>query len=64
MVVVGIILALIGGIPMLINGLHRLAKKMQLTKTAGMFAHMHHIAHNFENKAIDWVVPDILSYSV
>jgi len=64
MVVIGFVLALIGGIPMLINGLHKLATKMQLTKTASMLARIHHVAHNFEHKAIDYIVPDVLSYVI
>jgi hypothetical protein len=63
-VIIGFVLALIGGIPMLINGLHKLATKLTLTKTADMLAHMHHVTHSFEQKAIDYIIPDILSYAL
>lgn len=63
-VVLGFALALIGGIPMLIKALHKLAGKLKLEKTANVLKHAHHVAHSAEQKIIDYIIPDILSYKL
>ena len=62
--IIGFILAIIGGIPMLLNGLYKLAKKYNFEKCAEAFQHAYHVAHEIEKKTIDIVIPDKLSYTI
>lgn len=60
--VLGITLGVIGGVPMLLSGLEKLAHYLGFEKTAKLLKKAHHVAHHFEEKVIDYVVPDKLSY--
>ena len=62
--VMGVGLAIMGGLPMLFKGLHKLAKVLNAEKCAVLFEKAYHVAHHFEEKTIDVVVPDKLSYFV
>jgi len=58
----GITLGAIGGVPMLLKGLYKLASFLKMPKTSQAFQHAYHVAHHFEEKVIDYAVPDKLSY--
>jgi hypothetical protein len=60
--VVGLGLGAIGGLPMLVKGLYKFAKFLKLTQTAALLEKVHHVLHQVEEKAIDYIVPDKLSY--
>lgn len=62
--VVGILLATIGGLPMLFKGLHSLANKLHAEKSAELFEKAEKVTHHFEQKVITGVVPDKLAYHV
>jgi hypothetical protein len=62
--VVGIGLAVMGGLPMLFKGLHKLANVLNAPNAAAMFEKAEHVTHAFEQKTIDFIVPDKLSYAV
>jgi hypothetical protein len=58
----GITLGAIGGVPLLLKGLYKLAAFLKMPKTSQAFQHAYHVAHHFEEKVIDYAVPDNLSY--
>lgn len=58
----GIALGAIGGVPLLLKGLYKLAAFLKMPKTSQAFQHAYHVAHHFEEKVIDYAVPDKLSY--
>ena len=60
--VLGIGLAIMGGLPMLFKGLHKLAGVLGAENAAKLFEKAEHITHSFEQKTIDFIVPDKLSY--
>lgn len=60
--VLGIGLAIMGGLPMLFKGLHKLAGVLGAENAAQLFEKAEHITHSFEQKTIDFIVPDKLSY--
>lgn len=62
--VMGVGLAIMGGLPMLFKGLHKLANVLHAERCAEMFEKAYHVVHHFEEKTIDLVVPDKLSYFV
>lgn len=62
--VIGVTLAMLGGVPMLLKGLMSLAKLLGAMDTAEILNKAYHVTHKFEKKAIDFIVPDILSYKV
>lgn len=62
--VLGIGLAILGGLPMLFTGLHKLASVMRAERAAKLFEKAEHITHAFEVKVINAVVPNKLSYFV
>ena len=61
--VIGIGLAIMGGLPMLFKGLHKLALVLGAENAAQLFEKAEHITHAFEQKTIDFMVPDKLSYA-
>lgn len=63
-VVFGFLLAIVGGTPMLLKALYKLAKKLQLTNTAKALNHAYHVAHKIEEKVVDYAIPDKLSYGL
>lgn len=58
----GVGLAVLGGMPMLFAGLHKLAKVLHAEKLAHLFHKAEHLAHALEVKVINAVVPNKLSY--
>lgn len=60
----GIGLALVGGLPLLFKGLKKLALSLNAEKTAELFEKAYTVTHALEQKTIDYVVPDRLSYQV
>lgn len=62
--IVGFMLATMGGSVMLFKGLEKLAKKFGLEKTAKAFHSTYHVAHAIEEKVVDYVIPDRLSYLI
>jgi hypothetical protein len=62
--IMGVGLAIMGGLPMLFKGLHKLAKVLHAEKCSALFEKAYHVSHHFEEKAIDLVVPDKLAYFV
>lgn len=62
--VLGIGLAVMGGLPLVFKGLHKLSRVLGAERASKMFEHAYHVTHHFEEKVIDIVVPDKLSYFV
>jgi len=62
--VLGVGLAVMGGLPLVFKGLHKLARVLGAERASKMFEHAYHVTHHFEEKVIDLVVPDKLSYFV
>jgi hypothetical protein len=62
--ILGIGLAIVGGLPLLFKGLTKLANYLGATKAAEIFEKAEHVTHAFESKVIDYIVPDRLSYVV
>lgn len=62
--VIGIVLALIGGLPLLFKGLHKLAVAMGATKCAELFEKLEHVFHKFEGDVVDNIVPFSLAYKI
>jgi hypothetical protein len=64
MTVAGLGLAVLGGLPMLFKGLHKLANVLGAHGAAEMFEKAEHVTHHFEQKTIDFVMPFKLAYLV
>jgi len=62
--VVGVFLGIMGGLPMLFKGLHKLAKVLGADGAAHLFEKAEHVTHHFEQKVIDFAMPDRLAYAV
>jgi len=62
--ILGFGLAIVGGLPLLFKGLHKLATYLKATKVAELFEKAEHVAHAFEEKVVDYVIPDRLSYEI
>lgn len=62
--IVGFGLAIVGGIPMLIKGLIKLANFLNAPKISSLLEKAYHVAHAIEEKVIDYVIPDRLSYQI
>lgn len=62
--VLGIGLAVMGGLPLLFKGLTKIAKFLKMEKTAHIMEHCEHVCHAFEQKVIDMVMPDKLAYAI
>jgi len=61
---IGLALGVIGGLPLLLKALEKVAKLVKLPRVATALNHAHHVAHAFEMKVIDFSIPDELSYAV
>lgn len=62
--VLGIGFALLGGVPLVLKGLHKLAVYLNATKTAELLKRSYEITHKIEEKTIDWMIPDKLSWLI
>lgn len=62
--VVSFVLAIIGGLPMIVHGIEKLAKLLRLRRLARALDSVHHVLHAFEEGVVDLVIPDRLSYAV
>lgn len=60
--VVGLGLGLIEGLPLLLKGLYKFAAFLKMQKTTEFFKKVYTVAHHLEEKAVDYIVPDKLSY--
>lgn len=61
---IGFALAVLGGMPILLKGMQKLAKLVGATKTADLLHKAEQVAHHVEEKVVDFIVPDVLSYAV
>jgi len=62
--ILGFGLAIAGGLPLLFKGLRKLATYLKATKVAELFEKAEHVAHALEEKVVDYVIPDRLSYEI
>jgi hypothetical protein len=62
--VIGLVLGIMGGIPLLLKGLYKFTKYVGLEKLSGAIEHAYHVAHKIEAKGIDVMIPDKLSYVI
>lgn len=62
--IVGLVLAAIGGVPLVLKLVSKLAKLMKLDAAASKLETAYKSAHHFEEKIIDLVVPDKAMYAV
>lgn len=60
----GVGLAIMGGLPLLFKGLHKLAEVLGAHGTAELFEKAEHVTHHFEQKVIDFAMPFKLAYAV
>ncbi len=60
--VIGISLGILGGLPLLFKGLMKLANFLGANKVAELLKRAYTVAHHIEEKAIDVMIPDALSY--
>lgn len=60
--IIGLVMAVLGGVPLILKGLYKLSKKLGFEKTSIAIHHVWHVVHKVEEKTIDYVVPDKLSY--
>lgn len=61
---VGMFLAVLGGIPIALKGLSKLASFLGAKQTSELLHKAEHVMHSLEEKVIDKIVPDVLSYAV
>lgn len=61
---VGVGLASLGGLPLLFKGLTKLATALGSEKMIEVFKKAYHVTHAAEEKVVDYVIPDILSYQI
>jgi len=62
--VLGVSLAIMGGLPMLFKGLEKLAHALGASGAAALFEKAEHVTHSFEQKTVDFVMPFKLAYAV
>lgn len=62
--IAGFGLAIVGGLPLLFKGLFKLANFLNAPKAAALFKKAEHVTHAIEEKVIDYIVPDALSYQI
>jgi hypothetical protein len=62
--VAGLGLAILGGLPMLFKGLHKLASVLKAERLAALFEKAEKVTHHFEQNVINTVVPDKLSFAI
>jgi hypothetical protein len=60
----GVGLAIMGGLPLLFKGLHKLANVLGAHGTAELFEKAEHVTHHFEQKVVNFVLPFKLAYAV
>jgi len=60
--VIGLTLGAIGGLPLLVKGMQKFASALGLTKLAESLESLHGVVHHIEQKVVDVVIPDRLSY--
>lgn len=62
--VLGMGLAIMGGLPLLFKGLHKLAEVLGAHGCAELFEKAYHVTHHFEQKVVEFAMPFKLSYMV
>lgn len=62
--ILGVGLALMGGLPLLFKGLHKLAEVLGATGAAELFKKAEHVTHHFEQKVVDFAMPFRLAFAV
>lgn len=62
--VLGVGLAIMGGLPLLFKGLHKLAEVLGAHGCAELFEKAYHVTHHFEQKVIEFAMPFKLAYLV
>lgn len=62
--IVGLILAAIGGVPLLLKGLYKLAGLLRLKTVSEKLKVAYEKAHHFEEAIIDYAIPDKVLYAV
>ena len=62
--ILGVGLAVMGGLPMLFKGLSQLAEKLGAHKANQMFEKAEKVCHHFEQKVIEGVIPDKVAFVV
>lgn len=62
--VAGISLAIMGGLPLLFKGLHKLANALGAHGSAELFEKAEHVTHHFEQKVVNFAMPFKLAYAV
>ena len=62
--ILGVSLGVMGFLPMLFKGLHKLAEYINAPKTAELFEKAEHITHAFEQAVVTTMVPDKLAYFI
>ena len=62
--ILGFGLAVVGGLPLLFKGLHSLAGYLNAPRIAALFEKAEHVSHAFEEKVVDYAIPDRLSYAI
>lgn len=60
----GVGLAVMGGLPLLFKGLHKLANALGATGTAELMHKAEKVTHHFEEKVVDFAMPFKLAYAV
>lgn len=60
--ILGVSLAILGGLPMLFAGFKKLAHALHAHKLAELFEKAEHVTHHFEVSTINAVIPDKLAY--
>jgi hypothetical protein len=61
---VGLVLAAIGGVPLILKAAYKLASWMKFEKAAEKLKSAYEAAHHFEEKVIDVIIPDKAIYAV
>lgn len=59
----GLALGAVGGIPLLMKALEKLANFLKLDKVADAFGKAYYVTHKFEEFTVDRIIPDKLSYA-
>jgi hypothetical protein len=60
----GLGLAVLGGLPMIFKGLHKLAVMLGATRVASMLEKAEKVTHHFEQKVITNIIPDKMAFLV
>lgn len=62
--IIGLALGIIGGIPIILKTLQKLASLLRLKRLSHALESAHEVVHHIEARVIDVVIPDRLSYAV